>query len=136
MGEIALSGALSGGPPAGAGATFPSARFNVELSTRETKKQFGVATGVLTRVLSSPSAFVTLDGVGAAATVTQGDFLYFKCDGQLDLRLTQDDGASGTTVQVVPVHGIVILEFPSTKALELLEAQGSGKIEYLVSGQT
>jgi len=134
MGQISISGALEGGPPAGA-ETFPASKFLTPLSLRESAKQFGVATGVLTRNLQvAAPAFATLDGVGPAATVTQGDFLYFKCDGQLVLRLTTDDGGGGQDVQTVPVHGLAVLEFPTTRPLELLEAQGTGKIEYLVSG--
>lgn len=135
MGRINVSGVVEGGPENAGSATFPAATFTSPLALLASAgKQFGVATGVLTRTLNSPSAYVTLDGVGPSATVTQGDTLYLKTDGQMQLRLTNDDGAGGTTQAVVPVHGLVVLEFPSTKALELLEAQGSGKIEYLVSG--
>jgi hypothetical protein len=132
-----LTGSVSGGPESSSGATFPAATFAAVLALRESSgKSFGCGTGVVRRTVNSPAAYLTLDGVGETATVTQGDFLYFKSDGLMLLRLTQDDGAGSTTVQVVPVHGLVVLEFPSSRALELLEVQGTGQIEYLVTGQT
>lgn len=137
MGQVSLSGVLTAGPTGTGDAVFPAATFTTPLGLLNgTAKQFGVATGILTRNLNSTGAFVTLDGVGAAATVTQGSFLYFKADGAIDLRITTDDGAGGQDVVVVPVHGLAILEFSTTKPLELLEAQGAARLEYLVAGQT
>lgn len=135
MGRVNVTGVVEGGPDSAAAGVFPSARFTAPLALRDTSgKSFDAATGVLTRTINSPSAFVPLDGVGPNATVTQGNFLYLKSDGQLDIRITHDDGSGGQTVVIVPVHGVFIQEFPTTKSLELLEAQGSGKIEYLVTG--
>ncbi len=135
MGRVNVTGAVDGGPESASAGVFPAARFMAPLSLKDSSgKQFNAATGVLVRNLQSPSAFVALDGVGAAATVTQGDFLYLKSDGPLDLRVTTDDGAGGTDVVVEPIHGLYVREFSSTKPLELLEAQGNAKIEYLVTG--
>lgn len=135
MGQIDLQGALFGGPPTG-GSTFPAATFSVPLRMSTTPKPFGVATGVLTRNVASPAAYLTLSGIGAADTVTKGDVLYFKASGAVDLRLTTDDGAGGDVVAIVPVQGIVILEFSSSKYLKLVEVQGSASIEYFMSGQS
>tara|TARA_Y100000034_G_C6819181_1_gene368767 strand:+ start:274 stop:462 length:189 start_codon:yes stop_codon:yes gene_type:complete len=60
--------------------------------------------------------------------------LYFKSDAPLTLRLTTDDGAGGDVVAVVPIHGLAIMEFNSTNFLKTLEAQGTAKVEYFLSG--
>lgn len=134
MGQIDLQGALIGGPPSG-GDTFPASTFSVPLRMRTTPKGFGVATGVLTRLVASPAAFVALSGVGSGDTVTQADVLYFKPSGPVDLRLTTDDGVGGNVVAVVPIDGITMIEFPTSKFLKLLEVQGSATVEYFASGQ-
>jgi len=137
VGQVSLSGVLTAGPTGSGDAVFPAATFQAPLGLLGgSAKQYGVATGILTRNLQSPSAFVTLDGVGTAATVTQGSFLYFKTDGAIDLRITTDDGSGGQDVVVVPVQGLLVMELPTNKPLELLEAQGSGKLEYLVAGSS
>jgi hypothetical protein len=135
LGQISLSGAFTAGPPTAGEGTFPGALLNVPLSLTTTPKQYGVATGVLTRLLASPSSFVTLDGVGAAATVTKGDTLYLKSSGSIDLQLTLDDGVGGSTTAVVTGR-LFIIEFDTVKFLKLLEAKGSATVEYFVSGQS
>lgn len=134
MGTVDFSGVLAAGPSASG--AFPGAALNVPLSFGGGPKQFGAATGILTRNVSSPSSFATLDGVGATATVTQGTLLYFKTQSAMVLRLTTDDGVGGTATASVPVQGLFVLEFPTTRPLELLEVQGSGLIEYFVCGAT
>lgn len=135
MGQISLSGALQAGPPTAGEGVFPGALLNVALALSTSPKQFGVATGVLTRQLASPSSFVTLDGVGAAATVTHGDTLYLKASGAIDLRFTLDDGSGGSSVVVVTGR-FFLIEFDTVKFLKLLEAKGSATVEYFVSGQS
>jgi hypothetical protein len=102
------------------------------LSTKNESKGYGQATGVLSRTISSPSAFIDLGEPGNA--VTKATFLYLKSDAPLDVRLTTDDGSGGDVVAVVPVEGLCLLEFSSSKHLKLLEVQGSGRLEYFVSG--
>ncbi len=133
MGTISLSGILVAGPSSG-GDVFPGSSFQVPLSFGDGSKQFGVATGILTQQIASPSAFHGLAGVGAGGVVTQGAFLYFKTRASMLLRLTVDDGAGGVETSVVPVQGIFVLEFSTSRPLELLEVQGSGPVEYFVSG--
>ena len=134
MGQITLSGALLGGPPAG-GETFPGTTFSAPLALRTTPKGFNSATGVLQRQVSTAvGVYVTLGGVGAADCVTKGNTLYFKTNATVLLRLTTDDGIGGSVVAVLPVNGFCLLQFDDSKYLKLVEASGSALIEYLVSG--
>ena len=84
--------------------------------------------------LNSPSAFATLDGVGSGESVTKANTLYFFSKTPVQLRLTTDDGLGGSVVATVPVYGLVLLEFPDTMFLKLLEAKGTGQLEYVASG--
>lgn len=136
MGKIVLSGTLMAGPPDGS-TQFPASQYTVPLAFKGgTELTFGVATGILSRTLNSPSpAFAALQGVGSTDTVTRGQLLYFKSDSPVTLRITTDDGAGAPVVELVPVDGLLIRQFQDTKFLRLLEAQGSGRLEYFVSGQ-
>jgi len=131
-----MTGVVEGGPETSSAGVFPAARFTAPLSllAGASGKQYGAGTGILVRTINSPSAMVPLDGVGPTSTVTQGDFLYLKSDGIMELELTTDDGAGGQTVVVQPIQGVYAQEFPTTRPLEGLRIQGSGKIEYLVTG--
>lgn len=135
MGQIQLSGQMLAGPPS-AGEQFPGSTFSVPLAFKDgSQKGFQVASGILTRNINTPApAFAALQGVGPDDTVTQGNTLYFKCDNPVVLRLTTDDGSGGQATELVPVHGLLIREFPSLRPLELLEVQGNSKVEYFVSG--
>jgi hypothetical protein len=105
------------------------------MALRDGSKSFNAATGILCYTLASPSpAYQTLEGVGPGRTVPKGNFLYFKTTSQVQLRLTTDDGLGGSVLSLLPVYGLVVLEIDDSKYLKLLEAQGSGPIEYLVSG--
>lgn len=133
MGTLKLEGSIYGGPGT-ASDVFPNASFNAKLATRTNPKSYGAASGVIQQRLASPSAFVVLAGIGATQPVTRGDFLYLRCDSAITLRITHDDGAGGSTVVSIPVHGLYIYEFQDTKFLKALEAQGSALLEYFVSG--
>lgn len=133
MGQINLSGNLQGGPP-GASELFPSAQFLVALKLSQSPKGFQSASGVLTRVLSDAVNFVSLGAV--PSDVPRCNFLYLFSDGEYSLRLTQDDGAGGTTVTSMARTGLTLMEFPDARALTLLEIASSRKIEYFVSGAT
>lgn len=126
---------MVGGPPIVSDSTFPSARFDARITLRDGTKSFNAATGILSYQLNSPVAYFTLEGVGANRTVTRGNFLYFKTQNQMLIRTTTDDGLGGNVLSVIPVYGLVVIEFDDAKYLKLLEAQGTGLVEYLVSGQ-
>ena len=136
MGALTLSGVLQVGPANPVDGGFPGASENIPIGFISGTKQYVPGTGVLTRNVASPGAFLALDGVGPAAAVTQGTFLYFKCNTPVILQLTCDDGLGSTVVIEQPVQGLYMLEFPSSQPLELLKIKGSATIEYLVVGNT
>lgn len=139
MGQIVLSGTLIAGPPNGISENgFPGAQINfpLMLSGGSTGKSFGQATGILTKnVAVQAPAFGPLRGVGPDDVLAKGTFLYFKCAGPLVLRVSTDDGLGGTALEHVPIEGLYVREFPSSKWLKLLEVQGSARCEYFISGE-
>lgn len=137
MGQISLSGTIVAGPPCGGCCDgFGGTATTIPLSLSTTPKNFGAATGTIQQQVNvaSPS-FGVLHGVGAGETVTKADVLAFKTASPLVLRLTTDDGSGGDVVAVVPVQGSIVWEFPTNLFLKKLEVQGSGQIEYFLSGQ-
>lgn len=140
MATLHLNGSLFAGPQAVTTDTFPGSSFTIPLGLAEGgTKGWTVGTGVLRRNLNSPAAFVALGGVGPAAgadAVTQGHTLYLRCDAGIDLEMTIDDGAGGTDVVVVHHKGLLIKEFDAARPLELLRAQGTATVEYLVVGNS
>jgi hypothetical protein len=134
MGQLSLSGVLQAGPANPVDGQFPGSALTVPLSFISGTKQYVPGTGVLQRNVASPGAFAALDGVGAAATVTAGHFLYLKANAPMIVQLTCDDGLGGTVVAEVPVYGLLMLEFPATQPLELLKVKGTGMLEYMVVG--
>jgi hypothetical protein len=137
MGQVTLSGTLTAGPPA-ACSGFPSTTLSAALGFGGggcgCSKSFNAASGLISRTVNSPAAFVPLSAIGPNGDVTQGDFLYFRTESPVDLRITIDDGAGGTTVITQRVGGIYLQEFDPRQPLELLEIRGSSRIEYFVSG--
>ncbi len=137
MGQLSFEGQLSAGPASQSAGVFPASSVNCPVSLKTNPTSFGACTGVIERSLSSASSYTTLDGVGAGKTVTRGTFIYFKCDSKLSLRLTYGDEGDYTTTPIVPVvvvQGLFVMEFASGAELVLLEAEGSSKLEYWVSG--
>jgi len=132
---VELSGSIDGGPTQVTDQSSPTATFSARLGLNAGNKTYSAATGVLVRQLASPSSYTTLDGVGSGKTVSKGTFLYVRSvGGPLTLRLTTDDGSGGDVVAVVPIQGPMIIEFPDSNPLKLLEAKGSIGLEYLVTG--
>lgn len=78
------------------------------------------------------ATFVTLPGIGANDAMTKCKFLFVRTNASLSLRLTQFGG----TAQTLDVNGLCILQFPSDKALVLLEALGTATIEYVAVGDS
>lgn len=92
----------------------------------------GLGTGPSKRTVSSPSAFVALEGAGT--TVGRCDFLFLHSNADVLLRLTTDDGSGGSDVVVLPHVGLLLKEFPAAKFLKLVEVKGAAQIAYLVTG--
>lgn len=135
MGRLRFEGSLTGGPPAVTDSSFPASSFLVDLGfATGHDKSFDVASGVLTRQLASPSAFVALSGVGASDAVTQASALYFKCNATMQLEVTFHPPTGPDVVSVMPVSGPLVLETPDDFYIVGLRCKGSGPIEYLVAG--
>lgn len=129
---VTLSGTLLAGPPKSSCGGFQSALINAAFELRPPNKTATVVDhGV--RSLASHDSFADLNAVGTGKTVTQGTFLFARTSGPMTIRTTRNTG-SGDVVSTQDVDGLFVLEFPVDKYLKLLEAQGSGSIEYFVSG--
>ena len=138
MGQLQLSGNLTSGPPQGSEFSQGRMMINIALALKGGAgcKAFGSATGVQTRNLNSANAYVVLSGIGPDDTVTHGDTLYVFVPQPILVRLTTDDGQGGDVVSVIPVDGLMMIEFNQVRFLKLLEAQGvCNGVEYFVSGQ-
>ncbi len=128
-----LQGTILSGPPRSGTGTFPVGLINITFGLKPSNKVAAVSSkGV--RNLASPSSFATLHGVGPGEDVAQANFLFLQTDSPIDVRITQDDGAGGSVVSVVSVDGLLVLEKPSNKFIKLIEAQGTGVVEYFASG--
>lgn len=135
MGLLKLVGSLLGGPQDSSPSQFPGSSFEVVIGFGNSdSKASGAATGILSRQLNSASSLITLEGVGPTSTVTKGNFLYFKCNSPMLLHVTYDDGVGGSVVSPMTVNGVVMVEADDDKFIKKLEAQGTGPLEYFLSG--
>ena len=133
--SVVVSGSLIIGPQGAGDCGFPSGVTNVTFTTTPPQKPAPVSASHAKSVNSPSPAFATLDGLGSSASVTQANFLYLRCTAPMKLRLTLADMAGGPDiVSIVEVQGLLIQEFPTNGYLKLLEAQGVGTVEYVVSG--
>lgn len=132
--SVSLTGTLIAGPGTVTESSFPGGVTNIPIALTPPAKSFNVDSGG-TRSVSSPSAYVALTGVGVADTVTQGKFLYLRTSTPMLVRLTTVNPPGADVVSVVPVQGLLVLEFDPAKYLKLLEVQGSGVVEWFVCGE-
>ena len=143
MGQVSITGQLVGGQiqngSFGMFGGFPQAIFTTNLALTPSPKPFSTASGVLQRRIATVSPdFAHLQGVGAGDAVARGDTLYLRSDSQILLQLSQIDPLNPggpVLVRQLYVSGLVVLEFPLSSPLVLLEAQGAATLEYLVTGQ-
>lgn len=136
MGQVRVDGALLSGPVV-PGIGFPSAIFTTQLSLSQNPRPFSRGSGIVqTRVETPSPGYEPLQGVGPDDRVRRGDVLYLRCDAELELRLSQYDPLNPGTplVRLLRVLGLVIIEFPSSSQLVLLEAQGASTLEYAIFG--
>jgi len=131
--SIVLSGTLVKGPLGAGDCAFPAGTTTIPFSSYPIQKNAAASFSAAKQV-DSPSAFAALDGVGTSETVTQGNFLFLRTTSPFQLRLTTKADSGPDVVAVIPVQGLAIIEFPTGNYLLLLEAKGSGTIEYVVSG--
>lgn len=131
---VTFKGTLLAGPPKSSTSSFPTGLSNASFELKPPNKSALVATGIQTPNVSSPTMFVELSGIGSApATVTQGTFLYLRTSAKMIIRITQQ-GDSGDEISELYVDGIYAQEFPAANYLKLLEAKGTGVVEYFASG--
>jgi hypothetical protein len=128
-----LQGTLVSGPPRSASGTFPAGLVSIAFTLRPANKSAAVSVKAV-RNLQSPSSYATLHGIGSGEDVAQANFLFVQTDNPIDIRITSDDGAGGSVVAVVSVNGLLMIEKPADKFIKLLEAQGTGVVEYFASG--
>jgi len=140
MGLIRVTGSLTVGPPCacdGGDTSYGNGVSNIGLNLFPCPKSSQVDTGVNRRMINSPTTFVTLSGVGADDNVTQGDTLFVRCVSPVLLRVTfyNPNLPMSPWVSVIPLQGMILVEPPQNSYIMMLEVQGVGQIEYLVSGQ-
>lgn len=131
MSQIQLSGSLIAGPASAAEGVFPGGVLDIPLGTKESPKAYQRATGILRRAIAEV-AFTTLAEPGD--TVTEANFLYFRTDAPLSLRLTTDDGVGGDVLATMTIQGLVVIEFNNDNFLKQLEVLGTANVEYFTSG--
>jgi hypothetical protein len=135
VGQSVLDGTIVMGPASGGSGTFPSSVDTMQLELNPSTKQFGAATGTVQRPLNSPSAYVTLSGVGTTDTVQRCDTVCIRTDSPIKVRLTFLDPDGGADiVSIIPVQGVLLLEPPTSGYVKLVEAKGSARIEYMAAG--
>jgi len=113
-------------------ATLPSGLTSIQFGLRPSKKSALASSGSV-RTISSPSSYVSLDGVGTGESVTQGNFIYLRTSVPMLLRLTTYS-SGGDVTAILPIDGIFAMEFDRTRYLKLVELQGAGTVEWLITG--
>ena len=123
MGQVDLEGSIVSSPGTSSdGTSVPTATQTIPLRTTFSPRPWQVEAGPNARQITSPSAYVTLSGVGATDTVTKGTFLYVRSNAPVNVRLTMVNMQGGSpVVSVVNLYGTLIQEFPDTGQLTLLE---------------
>lgn len=132
MAHVVLSGTIVAGPATAGDSVLPKGVATIDLATSPDPKSAAVYLKG-NRAFAS-GAFADTGWVGTGKDVVSGNLLFIKADGEMSFRLTTDDGLGGNVVSVVPVDGSLLVEFPSTKFLKLVEALGTANVEYIVSG--
>ncbi len=129
---VTFQGTLQAGPPKSSAGAFPTSIVNAAFTLKPSVKPAPVNVSQK-RNLSSPSSYTSLD-VGSSEAVTKANFLYVRTEAPFLFRITTDDGVGGSVVSVMPIDGIFAMEAPPDKFIKLLEAQGTGVVEYFASG--
>ncbi len=134
MGVAKIEGTLDVGPASVCDSEFPGGDSTANLTLTPASKVANVATGIPRMTLNSPGAYVALSGIGALGPVTQANLLYLRSEQAIWVRLTFENGSDADVVSELPVQGLLIIEVESARYIKLLEAKGSGKIEWCASG--
>lgn len=132
--NVSLSGTLTAAPQQASESLFPTGVLSAAFNLTPASKPYTAAVSG-NRLVNSPSSFVELDGVGTSETLTQGQTLYLRTSVRMLIRVTTHDGIlNSDVVSTLCVKGLYIQEFGDSDYLKLLEAEGSGTIEWWVGG--
>lgn len=131
--SVALSGSIIAGPTGAGDCGFPSGILNIVFSSFPPQKSAPASTSS-SKLVNSPSVYVPLDGVGTGESVEQANFLYLRSTAPMSIRLTTKANSGPDVVAIVPIQGVMILEFQTTQYLKLIEAEGVGTVEFFASG--
>jgi hypothetical protein len=134
--QAQLVAVFTAGPSLVTDSGFPSGVTNWPFGLNPPLKQYSVDTGVMhPQVNSAAPAWFPFGGIGPNSDVTQATTLLVRTQVPMVLRLTTADINGGPdNVSVVPINGLLILEFPANGYLKLLEVQGQGQVEIYASG--
>lgn len=129
---VSFRGNLQAGPPKATTGSFPAGMTNIAFDLKPTAKPAPVSCHDIRNL--SASSYTSLRGIGSTDTVQQANFLFIQTDSPISFRVTYDDGSGGDVVDVIAVDGLFVQEAPIDKFIKLLEAQGTGVVEYFASG--
>lgn len=134
MGNVVnVSGTLTAGPAQTSDTSFPTGVTSVPFAV--VQRAAPVQTGAQVRLVNSAGAYVPLDGVGTGETVTKANLLYLNTkDSAMWVRLTFANSPGSDVVSELPVKGPAAITVDETHYLKLVEAKGTGTIEYYASG--
>lgn len=121
-----IKGEVTSGPGTINEEIVPSSITSLDFTA---SKATPASSGAQRRTIDSTGAYVVLSGVGAVDTVVNATLLYLRTNAPFYIRITQN-----ALLQIVRVHGLCILELDPAVPMTKLEAQGAGKIEYLLGG--
>jgi hypothetical protein len=130
--QLSFTGQLICGPGSSSDSTFPAGSTSIPFATNPDPKPASVSTGDQIVTVNNPS-FAALPGIGSGGVVTQGTFLFIRTIGTMQVRTTTYNVA-GNVVAVEVINGMKAVEYDPGAYLVLLEVQGSGQVEYFVSG--
>lgn len=113
------------------GSVFPSGNTIIPLDLAPAQKPYVVSTGRQLPMVQSPSGFQALAGIGATSSVTQAHTVYVRTQAPFMFRVTYLGDA---TPKVRYTSGLWMEEADPSHPIVLLEAQGTGQVEYLAVG--
>jgi hypothetical protein len=129
--QLVFQGSLICGPASSGEGGVPGGSTVIPYQTNQNPKCLAVTTGDVVVNVDSPGAYVALPGVGS--NVTQGTFLFMITSGTMTVRVTTYS-AGGNVQAVETVNGLKVSEYDPTAYLVLLEAMGSGVVEFFAGG--
>lgn len=136
-GTLALTGDLIAAPQVSTDNPFPAGTTEVPISLSPSPKAYNLDSGRLTGVISSPNAFVALQGLGGAGgQLTKAHTLYFRCGSPVVVRETTVNPAGGTLQASCPVSGLHLREYPAGSELTALEVEGAASCEWYFAGNS